>query len=173
MYFVSWSQFYYMVLSLIFNNSWYLNLSIFYRASRETTPCSLIPDVNNVQTPGSSTRRASSLETNRVVRNPTLQQIPSTREMDELFASAEKEQQEEFLKKYTLFIYSLLIYDIYTLCYLCSLVNINEVQQVHACLIGLHGKESNSMEWNWVPWKRQNWGWGVWNWVSWKKEKLG
>ncbi|KAM7485700.1 hypothetical protein LguiA_001709 [Lonicera macranthoides] len=70
------------------------------RASRETTPCSLIPNANNVQTPGSSTRRASSLEANMVARNPMLQQIPTTREMDVLFASAEKEQQEEFMKKY-------------------------------------------------------------------------
>ncbi|KAM7488757.1 hypothetical protein LguiB_026241 [Lonicera macranthoides] len=69
-------------------------------ASRETTPCSLIPNANNVQTPGSSTRRASSLEANMVARNPMLQQIPTTREMDMLFASAEKEQQEEFMKKY-------------------------------------------------------------------------
>ncbi|XP_039067756.1 cyclin-dependent kinase inhibitor 5-like isoform X2 [Hibiscus syriacus] len=70
------------------------------RGTRESTPCSLIRDPESIRTPGSSTRPASSAETNQRVQNLTRPQIPTSNEMDEFFSLAEVDQQRQFIEKY-------------------------------------------------------------------------
>ncbi|XP_024028859.1 cyclin-dependent kinase inhibitor 4 [Morus notabilis] len=70
------------------------------RSTRESTPCSLIRDPDIIRTPGSTTRRTNSAETNRRIQNSSQRHIPTAHEMDEFFAGAEVEQQKQFIDKY-------------------------------------------------------------------------
>ncbi|XP_055813395.1 cyclin-dependent kinase inhibitor 4-like [Solanum dulcamara] len=69
------------------------------RTTRESTPCSLIRDPNNIQTPGSSTRPNNASEANDGEPNSPQLIIPTAHEMKGFFA-AEKKQQREFIEKY-------------------------------------------------------------------------
>ncbi|CAH2049086.1 unnamed protein product, partial [Thlaspi arvense] len=81
-------------------NDWKLVLMLQNRDTRESTPCSLIRDPENVRTPGSTTRPTTSSEVNRRMQNSSQRQIPSTNEMDEFFGGAEEQQRSEFIEKY-------------------------------------------------------------------------
>ncbi|PON70797.1 Cyclin-dependent kinase inhibitor [Parasponia andersonii] len=70
------------------------------RSTRESTPCSLIRESDTLRTPGSTTRRRSSTETNQRVRNDMQRSIPTAHEMDEFFTFAEQQQQRIFIEKY-------------------------------------------------------------------------
>ncbi|KAG5573798.1 hypothetical protein H5410_063564 [Solanum commersonii] len=72
----------------------------FYRTTRESTPCNLIRDPDNIPTPGSSTRPNNASEANG--REPTSAQriIPTTHEMNDFFAGTEEKQQKQFIEKY-------------------------------------------------------------------------
>nr|XP_016450304.1 PREDICTED: cyclin-dependent kinase inhibitor 4-like isoform X2 [Nicotiana tabacum] len=67
------------------------------RTTRESTPCSLIRDSDNIQTPGSSTRRINA--TGRVP-NLLRTNIPIAHEVDEFFTRAEEQQRRRFIEKY-------------------------------------------------------------------------
>ncbi|KAM5584888.1 hypothetical protein ABKV19_004318 [Rosa sericea] len=56
------------------------------RSTRESTSCSLIRNSDTVRTPGSATRRSSSIANNQRVRNDTQRTIPTALDMDEFFA---------------------------------------------------------------------------------------
>ncbi|KAH0705030.1 hypothetical protein KY290_009740 [Solanum tuberosum] len=70
------------------------------RTTRESTPCNLIRDPDNIPTPGSSTRPNNASEANG--REPTSAQriIPTTHEMNDFFAGTEEKQQKQFIEKY-------------------------------------------------------------------------
>ncbi|KAL1368256.1 hypothetical protein HN51_022399 [Arachis hypogaea] len=71
------------------------------RSTRESTPCSLIRDSNAIETPGSTTRqRTSSTFTSPMILEHIQRNIPTTYEMEEFFACAEKQQQKIFMDKY-------------------------------------------------------------------------
>lgn len=70
------------------------------RSTRESTPCSLIRNSDTVGTPGSTTRRSSSIADNQRVGNETQRTIPTALDMDEFFAQAERQQQKLFVEKY-------------------------------------------------------------------------
>ncbi|XP_076922349.1 cyclin-dependent kinase inhibitor 4-like [Bidens hawaiensis] len=70
------------------------------RTTRETTPCSLIRNPNNINTPGSSTKSTRPTEIDYRVLNTTPKPIPSTSEVDEFFMGPEKQQQQLFIEKY-------------------------------------------------------------------------
>ncbi|XP_076924515.1 cyclin-dependent kinase inhibitor 4-like isoform X1 [Bidens hawaiensis] len=74
------------------------------RTTRETTPCSLIRNPDNINTPGSSTKSTTKstrhAETKYRVLNTTSKPIPSTSEVDEFFMGPEKQQQQLFIEKY-------------------------------------------------------------------------
>ncbi|XP_057483594.1 cyclin-dependent kinase inhibitor 3-like [Actinidia eriantha] len=66
------------------------------RSTRESTPCSLIRGSDTAGTPGSTTRR----KVNRRIQNARQRNIPTTFEMEEFFALAERHQQKLFMDKY-------------------------------------------------------------------------
>ncbi|XP_004492301.1 cyclin-dependent kinase inhibitor 4 [Cicer arietinum] len=66
------------------------------RSTRESTPCSLIRDSSVIHTPGSTTRQ----RTRRIIHEHPQRNIPTSLEMDEFFALAEKQQQAIFMDKY-------------------------------------------------------------------------
>lgn len=70
------------------------------RTTRESTPCSLIRDPDNIQTPGSSTRPNNASEANGGVPNSARRNIPATHEMNDFFAGPEEKQQKQFIEKY-------------------------------------------------------------------------
>ncbi|KAJ0966522.1 hypothetical protein J5N97_023439 [Dioscorea zingiberensis] len=70
------------------------------RNARETTPCSLIRDSETIGTPGSTTRRTSSVVINRGIENSSCRSIPTAHEMEEFFKEAEQLQQRSFTEKY-------------------------------------------------------------------------
>ncbi|OIT30650.1 PREDICTED: cyclin-dependent kinase inhibitor 5-like [Nicotiana attenuata] len=70
------------------------------RTTRESTPCSLIRDADNIQTPGSSTRPTNATEDNSRVSNSTRRHIPTAREMNDFFGGPEEQQQRQFIEKY-------------------------------------------------------------------------
>ncbi|KAK9072476.1 hypothetical protein SSX86_008910 [Deinandra increscens subsp. villosa] len=70
------------------------------RTTRETTPCNLIRDPDDINIPGSSTKSTRPTGTNHRVQNTTSRHIPSTNEMDEFFTGPEKQQQRIFIEKY-------------------------------------------------------------------------
>lgn len=70
------------------------------RSTRESTPCSLIRGSDTIGTPGSTTRPTCSTATNRRARSAAQRNIPTTREMEEFFLSAEQKQQRLFTEKY-------------------------------------------------------------------------
>lgn len=69
------------------------------RSTRESTPCSLIRDVD-AATPGSSTRRRTVNAVNQISRSAFLENIPSASEIEEFFTRAEQQQQRWFIEKY-------------------------------------------------------------------------
>ncbi|CAI9107440.1 OLC1v1006791C1 [Oldenlandia corymbosa var. corymbosa] len=69
------------------------------RSTRESTPCSLIRDVD-VATPGSSTRPKTVRAENRRSQSAILENIPSTAEIEEFFARADQQQQRQFIERY-------------------------------------------------------------------------
>ncbi|CAL5347637.1 cyclin-dependent kinase inhibitor 4-like [Camellia sinensis] len=70
------------------------------RSTRESTPCSLIRDPESIRTPGSTTRPTSSPQADTRVQNSLQRNIPTSHEMDKFFASAEEQQQQQFVEKY-------------------------------------------------------------------------
>ncbi|XP_075097254.1 cyclin-dependent kinase inhibitor 5 isoform X1 [Nicotiana tabacum] len=70
------------------------------RTTRESTPCSLIRDADNIQTPGSSTRPTNATEDNSRMPNSTRRHIPTAREMNDFFGGPEEQQQRQFIEKY-------------------------------------------------------------------------
>ncbi|XP_022771446.1 cyclin-dependent kinase inhibitor 3-like [Durio zibethinus] len=70
------------------------------RNTRETTPFSLIKDSETIVTPGSTTSLRSSSSTHRRRWNDVQRSIPTTLEMEEFFACAEQQQQQQFIEKY-------------------------------------------------------------------------
>ncbi|KAL3517795.1 hypothetical protein ACH5RR_020384 [Cinchona calisaya] len=72
----------------------------FERSTRESTPCSLIKDVD-VTTPGSSTRQRTVNAVNQTrSRSSILENMPSAAEIEEFFARVEQQQQRQFIEKY-------------------------------------------------------------------------
>lgn len=78
-----------------------IDTALFSRSTRESTPCSLIRDVD-VATPGSSTRRrtVNAVNVNQRSQSAILENIPSSSEIEEFFARAEQQQQRRFIEKY-------------------------------------------------------------------------
>ncbi|KAK4374177.1 hypothetical protein RND71_004854 [Anisodus tanguticus] len=70
------------------------------RTTRESTPCSLIRDPDNIQTPSSSTRPNNSSEASGRVPNSARRNIPTAHEMNDFFAGSEEKQQKQFIEKY-------------------------------------------------------------------------
>ncbi|XP_060196318.1 cyclin-dependent kinase inhibitor 4-like isoform X2 [Lycium barbarum] len=70
------------------------------RTTRESTPCSLIRDPDNILTPGSSTRRNNASEASGRVPNSARRNIPTSHEMNDFFAGPEEKQQKQFIEKY-------------------------------------------------------------------------
>ncbi|XVF81169.1 hypothetical protein PTKIN_Ptkin15bG0135100 [Pterospermum kingtungense] len=70
------------------------------RSTRESTPCSLMKDSETMPTPGSTTKQRSSPSSHRRQWNDVQSFTPTTHEMEELFACAERQQQREFIEKY-------------------------------------------------------------------------
>ncbi|XAR58720.1 hypothetical protein NMG60_11014219 [Bertholletia excelsa] len=70
------------------------------RSTRESTPCSLIRQSEDVGTPCSTTRQTTPLAADRRARNGTRRSIPTAHEMEDFFARAEQEEQRLFLEKY-------------------------------------------------------------------------
>ncbi|XVF72189.1 hypothetical protein PTKIN_Ptkin12aG0099800 [Pterospermum kingtungense] len=70
------------------------------RSTRESTPCNLIKDSETIATPGSTTRLRSSPSTHRRAWNDLQRSILTTHEMEEYFAHAEQQQQQQFIEKY-------------------------------------------------------------------------
>ncbi|KAI9115976.1 hypothetical protein K1719_012906 [Acacia pycnantha] len=70
------------------------------RSTRESTPCSLVRESNAIGTPGSTTRQRASSITNQIICQRIQRNIPTSYEMDEFFAYAEKQQQVIFMDKY-------------------------------------------------------------------------
>lgn len=69
------------------------------RSTRESTPCSLIRDVD-VATPGSSTRQKTADAVNRRSRSAILDNVPSASEIEEFFDRADQCQRQQFIEKY-------------------------------------------------------------------------
>ncbi|KAL6649171.1 hypothetical protein ACP70R_013395 [Stipagrostis hirtigluma subsp. patula] len=71
-------------------------------STRETTPCNLIRSSETISTPGSTTKSKTSNSTtsHRRIEAPVCRFIPSSREMEEFFASAEQQAQHAFREKY-------------------------------------------------------------------------
>ncbi|GAB4841332.1 hypothetical protein Ancab_022058 [Ancistrocladus abbreviatus] len=70
------------------------------RSTRESTPCSLIRDLDTVGTPVSAVMPSCSRGASRRSRNASQRSIPTTHEMEEFFADAELQQQRQFIEKY-------------------------------------------------------------------------
>ncbi|WOK98045.1 cyclin-dependent kinase inhibitor 4 isoform X1 [Canna indica] len=69
------------------------------RSVRETTPCSLIKDSEAIETPSSTTRRTKFSASNKKQAS-VASTIPTTLEMEELFAGPEQLHQRNFIEKY-------------------------------------------------------------------------
>ncbi|KAK1397991.1 Cyclin-dependent kinase inhibitor [Heracleum sosnowskyi] len=79
----------------------YLEVEARGRSTRESTPCSLIKGSDSIGNPGSSTRRPLSLlPSDRQTCISMRQDITTTREIEEFFASVEGQQQKHFTEKY-------------------------------------------------------------------------
>ncbi|KAM7271290.1 hypothetical protein ACFE04_030504 [Oxalis oulophora] len=70
------------------------------RTTRESTPCSLIKDVNSIGTPGSTTKQTSPATNYRRAQDGVQRNIPTSLEMDAFFSSMERENQRLFIEKY-------------------------------------------------------------------------
>ncbi|XP_042435829.1 cyclin-dependent kinase inhibitor 4-like isoform X1 [Zingiber officinale] len=69
------------------------------RNKRETTPCSLIRNPEEIQTPGSTNRPTRSRATNRRIQT-FRQNLPNAHEMEEFFSREEQLQQRIFIERY-------------------------------------------------------------------------
>ncbi|XP_052171188.1 cyclin-dependent kinase inhibitor 5-like [Diospyros lotus] len=71
------------------------------RSTRESTPCSLIRE-SDASAPGSTSRQTISTAANRRTQNPMQGNVPTTQEIEEFFAYAEQQQQQQrlFTEKY-------------------------------------------------------------------------
>ncbi|KAL6659984.1 hypothetical protein ACP70R_002106 [Stipagrostis hirtigluma subsp. patula] len=78
-----------------------LDFDALERSTRETTPCNLIRSSETISTPGSTTKSKTSNSTtsHRRIEAPVCRFIPSSREMEEFFASAEQQAQHAFREK--------------------------------------------------------------------------
>ncbi|KAM7268671.1 hypothetical protein ACFE04_010837 [Oxalis oulophora] len=81
--------------TLIIVNQW-----LSYRTTRESTPCNLIKDVNNIGTPCSTTKQTSPASNYRRAHDGVQRSIPTSLEMDAFFSSMERENQRLFIEKY-------------------------------------------------------------------------
>ncbi|KAJ6821451.1 cyclin-dependent kinase inhibitor 4-like [Iris pallida] len=70
------------------------------RTYRETTPCTMIRDPETMGTPGSTTRPTGSIAANRRRQSSMHQNIPTSHDIEEFFAGAERLQQRTFMEKY-------------------------------------------------------------------------
>ncbi|XP_010550881.1 PREDICTED: cyclin-dependent kinase inhibitor 5-like [Tarenaya hassleriana] len=70
------------------------------RSTRESTPCNLVSDTETVRTPGSTSRRRSPVRTHDRARDGLLGIVPSSREIEEFFECAERQEQRFFRQKY-------------------------------------------------------------------------
>ncbi|KAH0738328.1 hypothetical protein KY290_037033 [Solanum tuberosum] len=70
------------------------------RSTRESTPCSLVREVDAMVNPGSVTRRTELNTTTQRTRSFILRNIPSAHEIEEFFTFAEQQQQRLFMEKY-------------------------------------------------------------------------
>lgn len=77
-----------------------LGLEAKERGTRESTPCSLIRDPDAIRTPGSTTRRVCSTQSIGRAQNAMVGSFPTSMEMEEFFAYAERQQQTLFAEKY-------------------------------------------------------------------------
>lgn len=66
------------------------------RSTRESTPCSLIRDLYDICTPGST----MDLEASRISQNSITKSMPFAQEIEEFFAHHDQEQQKRFADKY-------------------------------------------------------------------------
>ncbi|TMW89924.1 hypothetical protein EJD97_016445 [Solanum chilense] len=71
-----------------------------HRSTRESTPCSLVREVDEMVNPGSATRRTELNTTTQRTRNFILRNIPSAHEIEDFFTFAEQQQQRLFMEKY-------------------------------------------------------------------------
>ncbi|XP_027775254.1 cyclin-dependent kinase inhibitor 3 isoform X1 [Solanum pennellii] len=69
-------------------------------STRESTPCSLVREVDEMVNPGSATRGTELNTTTQRTRNFILRNIPSAHEIEEFFTFAEQQQQRLFMEKY-------------------------------------------------------------------------
>ncbi|KAL8129271.1 hypothetical protein V2J09_018426 [Rumex salicifolius] len=71
------------------------------RTTRESTPSSFIRDVGPIGSPGSAVRSTYSGAANQRRAQESVQgSVPSTREIDDLFANLGRQQQKQFMEKY-------------------------------------------------------------------------
>ncbi|KAK8532451.1 hypothetical protein V6N13_131780 [Hibiscus sabdariffa] len=71
------------------------------RNTRESLSCGLIEDFETIEAPGSTTKpRTSPLIHQRGLGSNVQRSIPTAQEMEEFFASAEQQQQRQFMEKY-------------------------------------------------------------------------
>ncbi|WMV46983.1 hypothetical protein MTR67_040368 [Solanum verrucosum] len=70
------------------------------RSTRESTPCSLVREVDTMVNPGSATRHTELNTTTQRTRSFILRNIPSAHEIEEFFTFAEQQQQRLFMEKY-------------------------------------------------------------------------
>ncbi|KAG6479178.1 hypothetical protein ZIOFF_062641 [Zingiber officinale] len=75
------------------------DVSVVFRNKRETTPCSLIRNPEEIQTPGSTNRPTRSRATNRRIQT-FRQNLPNAHEMEEFFSREEQLQQRIFIERY-------------------------------------------------------------------------
>eukprot|EP01018_Ginkgo_biloba_P021418 Gb_00653 [translate_table: standard] len=73
------------------------------RRARETTPSSLIRNVETLETPGSTTRPAQASSGRRRMQNEAQTshfRVPTSSEIEEFFAGAEQQEQRRFAERY-------------------------------------------------------------------------
>lgn len=70
------------------------------RNTRESTPCNLIRDADNIQTSSSSIRPNNASEANGGGPHSPQLVIPTEQELSRVFRTNEKQQQKEFMEKY-------------------------------------------------------------------------
>ncbi|XP_052184380.1 cyclin-dependent kinase inhibitor 5-like [Diospyros lotus] len=76
-----------------------LELDARERSTRESTPCSLIRQLDAVGTPGSTTKQTAQTAMNQRIQNSLQRNVP-TNELEDFFAQAERQQQLLFTEKY-------------------------------------------------------------------------
>lgn len=74
-----------------------------FRSKRETTPCNLIRDPDNIKTPRSTTKRPNLTETSGT--DSKQKRILTANDMNEFFIGSEVAQQKQFTEKYATYVY--------------------------------------------------------------------